>query len=206
MLLKLLLLDLEGDSMITFVKKINVKDAIYMSAAAWDDTPSLTSSKLRLKLLCTGHGISGEASDDSAQYQTCEDLAKQLDNNLSDSDISDWVGADSSDPGYQVLTDQDIIEQVGQACTNPQLSTESESDTENEDSISVPTNGEAMEMLDKCLMWYECQSDATPTSVMLLQRIRDLAAKQRYASLKQLIFNPVLVNDIYALQVHCVLS
>ena len=80
-----------------------------MSGAAWDDIPLLTLSN---KLLGTGHGISGEASD-SAQDQTCEDLARQLDNNLSDSDISDWIGADSCDPGYQVLTDQDIIEQVG---------------------------------------------------------------------------------------------
>ena len=107
-----------------------------MSGAAWDDIPLLTLSN---KLLGTGHGISGEASD-SAQDQTCEDLARQLDNNLSDSDISDWIGADSCDPGYQVLTDQDIIEQVGQACTNPQLPTENESNSENEDSISVPTN------------------------------------------------------------------
>ena len=56
-----------------------------------------------------------------------------------------------------------------------------------EDSSSdIPTNGEAMEMLDKCLAWYECQSDATPTSIMLPKRIRDLASKQHYAILKQL--------------------
>ena len=186
---KLLLLDQEGDSMIAFVKKINVKDAIYMTAAAWDDIPSLTLSKSWLKLLGTGHGIS-ETSDNSAQDQTCEELAKQLDTNLSDSDISDWIGTDSCDPGYQVLTDQEIIEQV--TCTNPQLSTENESDSESEDSSSVPTNGEAVEMLDKCLTWYECQSDATPTSVMLLKRIRDLAAKQRYPSLKQLTLQSCL--------------
>ena len=88
---------------------------------------------------------------------------------------------DSCDPGYQVLTDQDQV-----TSTNPQPSTTNESDSESEDSSNdIPTNGEAMKMLDKCLTWYECQSDATPTSIMLLKRIRDLAAKQRYASLKQ---------------------
>ena len=51
LLRKLLLLDEEGDSMITFVKKINVKDAIYMTAVAWDDIPSFTLSKSWLKLL-----------------------------------------------------------------------------------------------------------------------------------------------------------
>ena len=176
--------------MIAFIKKINVKDAIYMTAEAWDDIPFLTLSKSWLKLLGTGHGIS-ETPDDSAQDQTCEELAKQLDSNLNDSDISDWIGADSCDPGYQVLTDQDIIEQI--TCTNPQPSTENESDSDSEDSSSdILTNGEAMEMLDKCLKWYECQSDATPTSIMLLKRIRDLAAKQRYASLKQLTLQSCL--------------
>ena len=92
-----------------------------MTAEAWDDIPSLTLSKSWLKLLGIGHGIS-ETSYDSAQDQTYEELAKQLDNNLSDSDIR--IGAHSCDPGYQVLIDQDIIEQV--TCTNPQLSTENE--------------------------------------------------------------------------------
>ena len=109
------------------------------------------------------------------------------------SDISDWIGADSCDPGYQVLTDLDIAEQVTSTDTQP--STENELDSESEDSSSnIPTNGEAMEMLDKCLAWYECQSDATPTSIMLLKRIRDLAAKQRYASLKQLTLQSCLTT------------
>ena len=76
-----------------------------MTAAAWDDIPSLTLSKSWLKLLGTHHGIS-ETSED----QTCEELAKQLDSNLSDRDISDWIGADGCDLGYQVLTNQEIIE------------------------------------------------------------------------------------------------
>ena len=51
--------------MIAFVKMINVKDTIYMTAVAWDDIPSLTLSKSWLKLLGTHHGIS-EISDNSA--------------------------------------------------------------------------------------------------------------------------------------------
>ena len=191
LLRKLLLLDQEGDSMISFVKKINVKDVIYMTAKAWDDIPPLTLSKSWLKLLGTHHEIS-EVSDGNDQDQTCEDLARQLDSNLSDSDISEWIGADGFDPGYQILTDQDIIEQI--ACTDPQLSTESDSESE-ESTCHIPTNGEAMEMLDKCLTWYECQSDATPTSIMLLKGIRDLAAKKRYASLKQLTLDSYISKD-----------
>ena len=44
--------------------------------------------------------------------EACEELTIQLDSNLSDRDISDRVNADSSDPGYVLLSDQDIIQQL----------------------------------------------------------------------------------------------
>lgn len=44
MLQKLLLEDKEGRSVIEFVKKINMKDVVYMSAAVWDDIPASTIS------------------------------------------------------------------------------------------------------------------------------------------------------------------
>ena len=67
--------------------------------------------------------------------------------------MTDWF----SDLAYQFLTDDDIIQQV----TNLKVSTENESDNDSDSedgSNDVPTNGEAMEMLDKCLKLYECQS------------------------------------------------
>ena len=158
---KLLLHDQEGYSMIEFIKKLNVKDAVYMSAEAWEDIPPLTLSKSWLKLLGTGHRIR-ETSEEMVEGETCEELTIQLDSNLSDRDISDWVNADSSDPGYALLSDQDIIQQL--TCSNPPLPTEDESEDE-ESCNHIPTNGEVMEMLDKCLTWYECQTEATPTSM-----------------------------------------
>lgn len=99
LLQKLLLRDQEGDFKITFVKKLNVKDATYLSADAWGDISSLTLSKSWLKVLGTSHDIR-EVSDDRAQDRTCEKLAQQIDSNLSNDDITDWIGADGDDPGY----------------------------------------------------------------------------------------------------------
>ena len=104
---------------------------------------------------------------------------------LTDGDVRNWVEADRSDAGYQLLADEDIIEQV----TNPPTDTEN---GENEEHNDIPTNGETMEMLDKCLKWYEWQSEATPTSLMLLKRVRDLAAKKRYANLRQITLHSCL--------------
>lgn len=151
--------------MIEFIKKLNVKDAVYMSAEAWEDIPQLTLSKSWLKLLGTSHGTR-EAPDEMHEDETCEELTMQLDCNLSDRDISDWVNIDSSDPGYALLSDNDIIEQL--TYSNPPPPTEEESDDE-ETSNHIPSNGVVMEMLDKCLTWYECQTEATQTSMMLLK-------------------------------------
>ena len=134
--------------MIAFIKKLNVKDAIYMSAEAWEDISPLTLSKSWLKLLGSSHGT-GEISDNRAEDETCEELTMQLDSNLSDREISDWVNTDNGDPGYALLSDQDIIGQI--TCPNPHLPTEDESENEDEDSKLIPTNGEVIEMLDKCL-------------------------------------------------------
>lgn len=78
-------------------------------------------------------------------------LAQQLNANLSTSghcvDIDTWLNEDANDPGYQLLSDEDIIEQV--TATNE----ESDNDDDNEGSSGVPSNGEVADMLDKCLLW-----------------------------------------------------
>lgn len=43
-------------------------------------------------------------------------------------------------------------------------------------SFDIPRSGEVADMLDKCLLWYERQQESAPTSALLLEKIRDLAA------------------------------
>ena len=38
-----------------------------------------------------------------------ETLLRQLDTNLNDENISNWLNEDVNDPGYQLLTDDEII-------------------------------------------------------------------------------------------------
>ena len=82
------------------------------------------------------------------------------------------------DPGYQLMTDENIIEQV----TNPRVAEINESDSDDESDnacADIPMSGQVIEMLQKCLKWYEHQSEATPTSLLLiLKRIRDLVSKK----------------------------
>ena len=142
-LLRRLLLE-EGRSITEFCKKINIKDVIYMSAAAWDISPVTLTWSWRQKLgqidgdttaLSTDHEL-----DDTSVSSSCEALLRELDSNLDDSDISNWLNADADDQGYQLLSDSEIIQQVtSQQQEEPPLEDETPED-EVED-CSVPSSG-----------------------------------------------------------------
>ena len=138
-----------------------------MSAAAWDDISPVTLTRSWRKLLqIEGHSTASSTDqelDDTSVLSNYETLLRELDSNLVDSDISNWLNADADDQGYQLLSDSEIIQQVTSQ-EEPPL----EDDTPVEDP-SVPSSGEVMEMLDKCLLWYEQQSESTTTSVLLLK-------------------------------------
>ena len=186
MLQKLLLQDQAGQSVIECIKSINIKDVVYMSAAAWDDIPALTLTRSWNKLLASDKATESDQQpeDADAHKQSVEALAKELDHNLSDEDIINWMKEDSSDPGYQLLTDEEIIQQV----VNP--SAEEDTDMEDDEDQDEPTetisSGQVADMLEQCLKWYKQQDEATASSLLLLKRIRDLAANKRYKNLKKL--------------------
>ena len=187
MLQKILIEDEAGQSVIQCIKNINIKDVVYMSAAEWDDIPILTLARSWNKLLASEKATESDQTMegmDTDHEESVEALAKKLDHNLSDEDIINWMQEDSRDPGYQLLTDDEIIQQV----TNP--SAEESADMDDDEDQAEPTTtiscGQAADMLEQCLKWYEQQDEATAPSLLLLKRIRDLAATKRYKNLKQL--------------------
>ena len=48
-----------------------------------------------------------------------------------------------------------------------------------------PTNTEAEVMLSKCLLWLEGQPEADSIQLLMLKRLRDLAARKRMSKLRQ---------------------
>ena len=85
----------------------------------------------------------------------CQDLARQLDSDLQDEEIREWMAGDSDDKGYQLLSVADIIQQV----TQPHEIDEEEDEDSDEESLNIPSSAEVKDMLDKCLLWYERQED-----------------------------------------------
>ena len=186
LLQKLLLEDQEGRSIIQFVKQINMKDVVYMTATAWEDIPSLTLTKSWNKLLRTAEVSvdSGDGIDEVLQ------LAQQLDSNLETEDVNTWINVDSGAKGYELLSDEDIVKQVTQ--TNDKEDTEEDDGDETEEIKDIPCSGNVKDMLNRCLLWYERLDGCTATSLLLLKRVRDLAAATCFANLKQLTLHAFL--------------
>ena len=107
MLQKLLLQNQAAQSVIECIKK----DVVYMSAAAWDDIPAPTLTRSWNKLLASDKVTESDQQLEDADAHE-QSTTNELDHNLSDEDITNWIKEDSSNPGYLLLTDKEIIQQV----------------------------------------------------------------------------------------------
>ena len=91
------------------------------------------------------------------------------------------MNGDSDDHGYQLLSDDDIIQHVTQ-----QDGTTKENEEDDCEKSDIPSAIKVKDMLDKYLMWYERQEEKTSTCLLLLKRVGDLVANKCYTNLKQL--------------------
>ena len=112
-----------------------MKDVVYMTATAWDDLLPLTFTRSWNKLLGSTSGQLS-SSDEPEENDEVLELARQLDSNIENQDIDDWMDVDCSDEGYQMLSDEDIIRRVNQT---DQATEENDDDEEEDEEIqNVP--------------------------------------------------------------------
>ena len=53
-----------------------------------------------------------QSEDADSQRQSVKSLTKEIDHNLTEEDITNWMNEDSIDPVYQVFTDEEIVQQI----------------------------------------------------------------------------------------------
>ncbi|GFS52169.1 uncharacterized protein TNCV_1105491 [Trichonephila clavipes] len=82
-----------------------------------------------------------------------------------------------------MLNDDEIVTSV-QEESNPIYDVTDEHEDNNESSKG-PSNADALFALETAVEWYEQQSECCPTQLLLLKRIRDLAAKKRKCTMVQ---------------------
>ena len=152
---KILLEDEAGQFVIQCIKNIDIKDVVYMSAAAWDDIPALTLTRSWNKLLARETVAESDQQPEDMIVDTHEEsieaLAKKIDPSLSDEDITNWMQQDSSDPGYQLMSDDEIIQQVTDP--SPEEGADMDDDEDSAEQTTTISSGQAAEMLEQCLKW-----------------------------------------------------
>jgi len=124
LLRRLLLAEKDEESVIEFIKKVNLKDCIYMLADAWE---SLTETNLQRawKKLWPYE----EEKDDKEEKGDIDGAVNEIRGICSTlpgfekcdkDDAMEWFAVDSNDPGYQILTDQEIADMLNEGtCSIP---------------------------------------------------------------------------------------
>ncbi|KAK9693139.1 DDE superfamily endonuclease [Popillia japonica] len=168
-LLQMLLLDMENgeESVLSSYKKLNLKDAVYMAADAWASVKDTTLEKAWNKL-CPNPGDSSENGDtepddpqdpqENDDPDEIRDIIKEAPGfeGCDKANIDDWLNCDVDDPGYQILSDEEIVQQIKD--NNQKVGEEEEDGEDTEVEDDVPTYDEAFTCLEKAMKWLQRQA------------------------------------------------
>ncbi|XP_050338865.1 jerky protein homolog-like [Bactrocera neohumeralis] len=171
--------DSEIETTLKFFKETNLKDCYYMLVEAWNSVEMQTLKRAWNKLLkLTLSNSSIKPHDDFKEITEAMKILS-IGEGCDEENIKEWLNCDNEDPGFQILTDEEIIEDLN---NNER---EDEEDTETGEVCQVPSHAEAFEALDIDFKWFERQDVSDPIQLLQLKRIRDLAAMKRNDSLRQ---------------------
>lgn len=171
-------------------KAYNIKKVIDNISDAWEEVSTETLKKSWNKLWPESTELPSPDTNEVAAL-TDEILVCSPAFNLENNEIDEWLQCDSADVGYQLLTDDEIIEQVIEDESFDSETDDAEYDG-SEPSADVPTATDlrqeakqAVSNMQKFIEWYEQQPDANHIDTMLLRKFRIYAAKKSEASIKQ---------------------
>ncbi|XP_023247529.1 jerky protein homolog-like [Copidosoma floridanum] len=212
---RLLLNDGTEDGVIEFSKSLNLKHCCYMIADAWDSLTedNLRNAWKKLWILpkVTATAQTGETAETAETVETEpepekeaeEEPEKERESNTEKSDldefaslignipgfadcdkddVEDWLNHDANDQGYQILDDDEIVSSI------KNLDDDHDSDSSDNESLGAPkkpSHAEAFNAFETGLEWFESQDECCPTQLLLLKRLRDLAAQKRVSSVRQ---------------------
>ncbi|KAG8245417.1 hypothetical protein J6590_108198 [Homalodisca vitripennis] len=183
---RLLLADANEESVVQFAKKLNVKDCSYMIADSWSTMKESNLKNAWNKILeKTRENIEPKVTDQEDVDEFLE-LYGEIPG-FSECDIQDtedWLTMDN-DPGFQILNDEEIVSLVLAEDTTQHDSDEDCNTDTAESTKNRPSHEEAFSAFNTAMSWLEKQEESCPTQLLLLKRLRDLAAKKRSSSLKQ---------------------
>ena len=144
-----------------------------MASAAWDDISELTIARSWCKYMQRGDCTTASTDHMEEQISDQSDsemLLHQLNSNLQDEDIRNWVNGMQTTRAISFCLMKKSFRKslFSSPMTQRHI-------MKNKDS-KIPNSGEVTEMLEKCLLWYEQEEESKASSLLLLKRLRGLAA------------------------------
>jgi len=189
LLRKLLIEGEDEEGVLTSHKKLNLKDCAYMVVESWSLVTAVT-------LTLAWNKLKSIATEEEKEKQKKEGVEKTKREETEDDEddlslegfrntllkipgcsevtadcVAEWMVCDSSDTGFQILNDDELIESVreGSAEEEDDLNVEVEADT-------GPSPGKAFVGLEIALKWMKRQPECDHMQLLTLKRMRDLAA------------------------------
>ncbi|XP_046662996.1 jerky protein homolog-like [Homalodisca vitripennis] len=198
---RLLLADANEESVVQFAKKLNVKDCSYMIADSWSNMKESNLKNAWNKILeKTREKIEPKVTDQEDVDEFLE-LYGEIPG-FSECDIQDtenWLTMDN-DPGFQILNDEEIVSLVLAEDTTQHDSDEDCNTDTAESTKNRPSHEEALSAFNTAMSWLQKQEESCPTQLLLLKRLRDLAAKKRSSTQFSLSPGSHLVQVIHLLE------
>lgn len=118
LLRRLLLAEKDEESVVQFITKLNVKDSIYMLADAWE---TLTKSNLQRAWRKLWPDEESRIEENANENEDCvvnevTEICSTIPGfeQCDENDASEWLAVDDNDPGYQILSDQEIADMVSE--------------------------------------------------------------------------------------------
>ncbi|GFX82313.1 hypothetical protein TNCV_973251 [Trichonephila clavipes] len=99
------------------------------------------------------------------------------------------MACDAEVCGFQMLNNYEIVTSMQEGSDPVDNETEKDEDNNNESSEG-PSNADSFSALVTAMEWYEQHSECCSTQLLLLKRIRDLAAKKRAVTRSSTRTNP----------------
>ncbi|GFW17897.1 uncharacterized protein TNCV_1134971 [Trichonephila clavipes] len=86
---------------------------------------------------------------------------------------------------FQIICEDEIVTSMQEEPDPVDDEADENEDNNNNESSKGPSNADAFSALETAMEWYEQQSECCPSQLVLLKRIRDLAAKKRRFTIVQ---------------------
>ena len=166
------------------VKKVTLKDALYMTVSSWNEISEETVKKVWKKTLFPENTEEAyDDTEDDVPLTELQTLLKQKKVEMNQEEVAEWLTSDEKLQTFIPLTDEEIVQSVSQP-VNQAISDESESDNESP-AVKPLTHGEGAYHLRKFLDYYETQWDSDPMHMAVFQLVHKQTVKKSIRSRTQ---------------------